>query len=338
MTVRACVLAGVGAWLPPDLVTNADLADRLDTSDDWIRRRTGIRQRHVASIGVAASDLAVKAGSRALRSAEVSQVDAVVLTTSTPDRPLPATAPVVAARLGLGTVPAFDVSAVCSGFLYGLFVASGIVAAGNVDRVLLVATEVYSSIVDPLDRSTAVIFGDGAAAVVLRAGTAGEHGALGPIMLGADGESGDLIQIPAGGSRQRTPKAPGDGYFQMAGNEVFRHAVLRMSEVSRQALAAAGWQSADVERLVAHQANARIIGALGDELGLSPDRVLSNIETAGNTGSASIPLLLAQAAADGRLTTGQRVLLTAFGGGLAWGAATLTWPGVVALHPSEHPE
>ncbi|UMP06847.1 beta-ketoacyl-ACP synthase III [Amycolatopsis sp. EV170708-02-1] len=332
------MLAGIGAWLPPGLVTNADLANRLDTSDDWIRRRTGIRQRHVAPVGVAASDLAVKAGSRALRSAEVSKVDAVVLTTSTPDRPLPATAPVVAARLGLGTVPAFDVSAVCSGFLYGLFVASGLVAAGNVDQVLLVATEVYSSIVDPLDRSTAVIFGDGAAAVVLRAGVAGEYGALGPVVLGSDGESESLIQIPAGGSRQRTPKVPGDGYFQMAGHEVFRQAVRRMSEVSRQALGAAGWQPADVDRLVAHQANARIIGVLGDELGLPPDRVLSNIETVGNTGSASIPLLLAQAAADGLLTLGQRVLLTAFGGGLAWGATTLTWPGVPAVRPSEHHE
>ncbi|MFE0026351.1 beta-ketoacyl-ACP synthase III [Amycolatopsis sp. NPDC059021] len=337
MTGRTGVLAGIGAWLPPDLVTNADLADRLDTSDEWIRRRTGIRQRHAVPAGMAASDLAVEACSRALKSAEVSQVDAVVLTTSTPDRPLPATAPAVAARLGLGTVPAFDVSAVCSGFLYGLAVASGLVAAGTADRVLLVATEVYSSIVDPLDRSTAVIFGDGAAAAVLRAGSADEPGALGPVVLGSDGEFGDLIRIPAGGSRQRVPLEPGDEYFRMAGSEVFRHAVNRMSEACRQAVTAAGWQLADVERLAAHQANARILGALGDELGLPPGHVLSNIDTVGNTGSASVPLLLTQAAADGRVEPGQRVLLTAFGGGLAWGATTLTWPAVPALGPSEHP-
>ncbi|SFQ07837.1 beta-ketoacyl-ACP synthase III [Amycolatopsis rubida] len=329
MTRRACVLAGIGAWLPPGVVTNADIEVRLATSDEWIRRRTGIRQRHAVQDGMAASDLAVEACARALKSAELSQVDAVVLTTSTPDRPLPATAPAVAARLGLGPVPAFDVSAVCSGFLYGLAVASGLVAAGTADRVLLVGSEVYSSIVDPLDRSTAVLFGDGAAAAVLRAGSADEPGALGPVVLGSDGDFGDLIRIPAGGSRQRAPAAPGDDYFQMAGSEVFRHAVNRMSEASRQAVAAAGWRLADVDRLAAHQANARILGALGAELGLPPCRVLSNIDAVGNTGSASVPLLLAQAAADGGVAPGHRVLLTAFGGGLAWGATTLTWPALL---------
>jgi len=326
---RAAVIAGIGSYLPPQLVTNEDLTARLDTSDEWIRTRTGISTRHVVSPGMATSDLAVEAGRRALKSADESQVDAVVLATTTPDRPCPATAPDVAARLGLGGVAAFDVSAVCSGFLYALATGAGLIAAGTADRVLLIAADAFTTIIDPQDRSTAVIFADGAGAVVLRAGDADEPGAVGPVVLGSDGELSDLIEVPAGGSRQRSsgrePK-PGDEYFKMRGRDIYRHAVERMTSASQQAVAAAGWTLEDVDRFAAHQANARILAAVAERLGVPAERQLSNIERVGNTGVASIPVLLAESAADGSLAAGQRVLLTAFGGGLAWGAATLVWP------------
>lgn len=328
-TRPTAVLRGIGAWLPPDTVTNHDLSLRLDTSDAWIRQRTGITERRTAAPGTATSDLAVEAGRRGLASAGTAAVDALVLTTSTPDHPCPATAPGVAARLGLGTVPAFDVSAVCTGFLYALAVSAGLIAAGTARQVLVIGAEVYSAIVDPTDRATAVIFGDAAGAVVLSAGSPDEPGALGPMVLGSDGAYDGLIQVPAGGSRQRKsglPAAPGDEYFQMAGREVFRHAVERMAGACREAAQRAGWELEDVRRLAAHQANGRILAALADRLGLTRERLLSNIERVGNTGAASLPVLLAECAAAGELDPGDRVLLTAFGGGLTWGATSLVWP------------
>ncbi|WP_432046803.1 beta-ketoacyl-ACP synthase III [Streptomyces asiaticus] len=326
---RAAVLCGLGAWLPPNTVTNQALAARLDTSDAWIRSRTGIAVRHVVDPGMATSDLAVQAGQRALKSAGEGHVDAVVLATTTPDRPCPATAPEVASRLGLGGVAAFDVSAVCSGFLYGLAAADGLIAAGTADRVLVIGADAFTSIIDPHDRGTAVIFADGAGAVVLCAGTLDEQGAIGPVVLGSDGELSDLIEVRAGGSRQRASgrqPQPGDEYFRMRGRDTYRHAVERLTSASRQAMARAGWQMSDIDRVVSHQANARILGAVAERLGIPAERLLSNIEHVGNTGAASIPVLLAQAAEEGTLTAGQRVLLSAFGGGLAWGAMTLTWP------------
>ncbi|MFJ7085943.1 beta-ketoacyl-ACP synthase III [Streptomyces griseus] len=326
---RAAVVAGVGAWLPPDVVTNDDLSARMDTSDDWIRRRTGIRRRHIASEGTAASDLAVEAGRRALESARLRGVDMVVLTTTTPDRPCPATAPAVAARLGMADVPAFDVAAVCTGFLYALATSAGLIAAGTADNVLVIATEVYSSIIDPADRATAVVFGDGAGAVVLRSGEPDEWGALGAFTLGSDGRHEDLIRVPAGGSRQRKsalPPRPGDEYFTMRGKEVFRHAVQRMTSSSRQAARAAGWEPESVDRFAAHQANARILTAVSERLGLADEQLLTNIEEVGNIGAASLPVLLDRSAEGGELKPGHRLLLTAFGGGLTWGATTLVWP------------
>ncbi|MBM9618669.1 beta-ketoacyl-ACP synthase III [Streptomyces zhihengii] len=328
---RAAVVSGIGAYTPPDLVTNDDLAQRLDTSDAWIRSRTGIAERYVVAPGTATSDLAVEAGLRALKSAGDEHVGAVVLATTTPDQPCPATAPQVAARLGLGQVPAFDVAAVCSGFLYGLATASGLLAAGVADSVLLIAADAFTTIVNPEDRTTAVIFADGAGAVVLRAGAAGEPGAVGRMVLGSDGELSHLIEVPAGGSRQRSSGPvtdPADQYFRMVGRDTYRHAVERMTEASRQAAHLAGWGIEDVDRFAAHQANARILGAVSERLGVPAERQLTNIAQVGNTGAASIPLLLSQAAADGRLSAGHRVLLTAFGGGLSWGATTLVWPEV----------
>jgi 3-oxoacyl-[acyl-carrier-protein] synthase III len=331
---RAAVITGAGAYLPPRVVTNHDLEAGLDTSDEWIRQRVGIVTRHMVDPGTATSDLAVEAGSRALASAGRGDVDAVVLATTTPDHPCPATAPDVAARLGLNGVAAFDVAAVCTGFLYGLATASGLIAAGNADRVLLIAADAFTTIIDPGDRNTAVVFGDGAGAVVLRAGEPDEPGAIGPIVLGSDGTLSQVIQVPAGGSRQRSgtlPAEPGDEFFHMSGRETYRHAVTRMTAASRQAVERAGRRMEDIDRFAAHQANARILTAVAERLGIPEDRRLSNIDRVGNTGVASIPLLLAHSAADGRLAAGHQVLLTAFGGGLAWGATTLVWPEVKVL-------
>jgi len=326
---RAAVLTGVGSCLPPRAVPNAELAAGLDSSEEWIRSRTGIEQRYFADRGTATSDLAVAAGEQALKSAGVSTVDAVLVATTTPDRPCPATAPVVAARLGMRGTAAYDVSAVCTGFVYGLATAAGLISARVADRVLLIGAETFSTLLNPEDRSTAVIFGDGAGAVVLRSGDPAEPGALGPFDLGSDGEGEDLITVPAGGSRQRlsgAEPAPDDRYFTMAGKEVFRHAVQRMTGSARTVLGRAGWRAQQVDHLVSHQANLRITNHVADGLGIPRDRCVGNIAEVGNTAAASIPLALDQAHADGTLRPGGRMLLTAFGGGLTWGSAVLTWP------------
>jgi 3-oxoacyl-[acyl-carrier-protein] synthase-3 len=331
---RAAVIAGLGSWLPERVVTNDHLASVLDTSDEWIRSRTGIRQRHVIDPGMATSDLAVEAGSRAMKSAGESDVDAVLLATTTPDRPCPATGPDVASRLRLGTVPAFDLGAVCSGFVYGLAVGAGLIATGAMDRVLVIGADTYSTIIDPTDRGTRAVFGDGAGAVVLRSGTFAETGALGPFDLGSDGTLSDLIAIPAGGSRQRSTQQPvdcADTYFQMQGKKVFRTAVARMAESARLVLGKAGWTVDDIDHVIAHQANQRILDAIAAELAVPDDRVVSNIERVGNTSAASIPLAMADAAASGILQPGHRVLVTAFGGGLTWGSTVVRWPGITAV-------
>jgi 3-oxoacyl-[acyl-carrier-protein] synthase-3 len=336
---RAAVLCGVGGWVPPNPVTNAHLSQRLNTSDDWIRSRTGIAQRYFAHPGMATSDLAVEAGRRALGSAGGGAVDAVVVATTTPDRPCPATAPEVAWRLGLTGVAAYDVGAVCTGFIYALASAAGLISAGAADRVLVIGAETFSSIVDPQDRGTAVIFGDGAGAVVLRRGDSGEPGAIGPFDLGSDGEANDMITVRAGGSRQRlSGVAPGarDHYFSMAGREVFFHAVQRMTASIRTVMERAGWRASDLDRFVCHQANMRIINQLADDLGLARSQIVSNIARVGNTAAASIPLALADGVADQVLRAGDRVLLTAFGGGLTWGSTVLVWPCLPNDGPGRH--
>jgi len=323
MPGHAAVICGIGYWLPPLEVTNADLCARLETSDEWIRSRSGISSRRMATDGMMTSHLAVEAGRRALESAGSTDVQALVLATTTPDRPCPATAPDVAARLGLTGIAAFDVSAVCTGFLYGLATAVGYIAAGLADRVLLIAAETFTTLLDPLDRTTVPIFGDGAGAVVLRRGSSDEPGAIGPIVLGSDGQLNDLITVDP---HDPQPDGARTGYFRMRGREVFRLAVTRMSESSEAAAAAAGWRMDEVDWLVAHQANARIVAAVANELGIPADRRAQNIQHVGNTAGASIPILLAQSTADGCLALNDKVLLTAFGGGLTWGAATVVWP------------
>ncbi|HUY52415.1 MAG TPA: beta-ketoacyl-ACP synthase III [Streptosporangiaceae bacterium] len=325
----AAVICGIGAWLPPRIVTNDELATRLDTSDEWIRSRTGIRARRFASSREPTSYLAAEAGRRAMTSAGVSDVDMVVLATTTPDRPCPATAPRVADRLGLAGCPAFDISAVCTGFLYALAAASGLIAAGTSEHILVVGAETFSAILNPQDRSTGVVFGDGAAAVVLRPGDRQEPGAVGRIELGSDGSLADLITIRAGGSEERlsgSAAAPSDSYFSMRGQEVFPHAVRRMTEAARKALAQVGWQADEVDRLVGHQANLRILQAIGERMHIPAERLVVHLDQVGNTAAASIPLALAHAQATGELFPGARVVLAAFGGGATWGAAAMTWP------------
>jgi len=325
MIGRAAVLAGLGGWLPPRTVTNEDLAQRLDTSDEWIRSRTGIRVRHVVERGSATSALAAEAGRRALKSAQTEHADAVVLATTTPDRPCPATAPEVAGRLGLTGAAAFDVNAVCAGFVYALATGGGLIASGVAERVLVIGADTFSTLLAPGDRTTAVIFGDGAGAVLLRRGEPEEPGALGPFDLGSDGSRHDLITVRAGGSQQRASgesALPEEHFLSMAGRPVFKHAVTRMTESVQRLLAEAGWRTADVDRFVAHQANARILAALAESLELPEEKVVSNIDRVGNTVAASIPLALA----DGGLRAGDRTVLTSFGGGLAWGSTLLTWP------------
>ncbi|HWE88229.1 MAG TPA: beta-ketoacyl-ACP synthase III [Pseudonocardiaceae bacterium] len=330
MTATA-VLRGAGASLPARVVSNGDLTSRLDTSDEWIQRRTGIRTRRWVEPGAATSDLAVDAGARALRSAGLTEVDAVIVATTTPDRLCPATAPDVAARLGMVGVPAHDIAAVCTGFLYGLANAVGLIASQAAGTVLLIGAETFSTILDPTDRSTAVIFGDGAGAIVLGAGEPGELGEIGPCVLGSDGSRSDLIQIPAGGARQRsagTAVAAAEHYFQMSGKEVFRFAVERMTAAAQEAVKRSGLGFEDIDFFLPHQANQRISQTVAKHLDLDAGTVLSNVETVGNTAAASIPILLAEAGADGQVEVGKRLLLVAFGGGLTWGAATMTWPAI----------
>jgi 3-oxoacyl-[acyl-carrier-protein] synthase-3 len=330
--MRAAVLTGLGTYVPPRIVTNDDLSRTLDTSDEWIRSRTGITQRHWAEPGTATSDLAVQAGQRALKSAGSSEADLVVVATTPPDHSCPATAPDVAARLGLDAVAAYDIAAVCSGFLYAMASATGAIAAGIAERVLVIGAETYSTILNPEDRSATVIFGDGAGAVVLRAGDPGEPGALLGHDLGSDGSLKDLIIVPAGGSRQpaapadASGKRPAETYFHMEGKPVFRHAVTRMAASSQTMLDRVGWAPESVDWFVGHQANVRILHAVADQLGMAREKTVVNLDRVGNTSAASIPLALDDAVAGGRLTPGDRVLMSAFGGGVTWGSTALVWP------------
>ena len=327
-STQAAVLAGLGSWLPPRVVSNEEIAQRLDTSDEWIRSRTGIGERRIADPGTSTVDLAVEAGRRALASAGESGADAVILATSTADQLCPASAPQVATRLGLNGVAAFDVNAVCSGFIYGLATGAGLLAAGIARRVLVIGADVFSSLVDPDDRGTMPIFGDGAGAVLLRQGDADEPGALGPFDLHSEGELAELLWVEAGGAKNRRSDDPRDHYLVMQGQTVFRHATARMAESARSVLDSAGWMVGDVDRFVGHQANIRILQTCAKQLGLSEDALVANIERVGNTSAASIPLALADACDDGTLLPGHRVLMGAFGAGLTWGSTLLRWPDV----------
>jgi len=317
-------VAGCGAYLPERVVTNQELASRLDTSDEWIRQRTGIGERRVAAPGELTSDLAVRAADRALSSAGMSgsDLDLLVLATATPDHTFPATAAKVQARLGMRRGAAFDVQAVCAGFIFALSVADNAVRLGQARTALVVGAETFSRILDWEDRSTCVLFGDGAGAVVLRAIPAAESGGRFILSnhLHSDGRQYDILYVDGGPSSTR-----GTGFLRMEGREVFRQAVHRLSAVVDEALAANGLIATDVDWLVPHQANSRIIDGMGRKLGLAEDKIVVTIERHANTSAASIPLALETAVADGRIKPGHLVLMEALGGGLSWGASLVRW-------------
>ncbi len=319
------LVAGCGSYLPARVVTNADLAKTIDTSDDWIVQRTGIRERHVAAEGEYTSDLAVKAADAALRMAGMaaSEIDLIVCATSTPDETFPATATRVQARLGMTRGAAFDVQAVCSGFIYGLAVADNFVRAGQAETVLVIGAETFSRILDWQDRSTCVLFGDGAGAVVLRGvegnGGAKERGVL-STHLYSDGRHHDALYVDGGPSTTGTA-----GHLRMDGREVFRHAVVRMAEAIDTALDANGLNPGDIDWLVPHQANLRIIEAMAKRLNLPSERVVVTVDRHANTSAASIPLALCEAVRDERIQQGDLILMEAMGGGFTWGSALLRW-------------
>ncbi|MET9588413.1 beta-ketoacyl-ACP synthase 3 [Streptomyces sp. NPDC006539] len=327
------VVAGIGACLPDHVVDNDAVIARgaLRTGDTWIRERTGIARRRHADPGTSTGDLALGAGQAALASAGGLRPDMLLLATSTPDYSCPATAPSVAHRLGLGSIPAFDVSAVCSGFLYALACATALIRGGACSNPLVIAADTYTTIVNPADRATAPIFGDGAGAVLLRAGTPDEAGAIIATDLGADGGNQDLIIVPGGGSRhpRHLPApAPDAHYFHMQGRVVYAHAVRRMTQSANAVLEQADWTPQSVRAFIGHQANQRILDSVADRLDIAPSHRYGNIHDLGNTAAASIPLVLADPAVHQSVAPGQRTLLTAFGGGLTWASVALNWPSV----------
>jgi 3-oxoacyl-[acyl-carrier-protein] synthase-3 len=318
MALRS-ILAGVGACLPERVLTNDELARMVETSDEWIRERTGIRQRHIAAPHETAAHMGTMAARAALADAgaEPADVDAIILATSTPDQAFPATALRVQAALGVTRGFGFDIAAACAGFIYALSVADAMVHNGQASGVLVIGSEVYSRILNWQDRGTCVLFGDGAGAVFLRAsgGSGSDQGIL-STHLHAQGTLGDILYVDGAVGRPDKP-----GHLVMNGREVFRHAVIRLAEAVEEALAANGLEKRDIDWLVPHQANLRIIDAMGRKLGLPPERVVITVDRHANTSAASVPLALAEARRDGRIRTGDLVLMEALGGGLTWGSA-----------------
>ena len=323
MSVVRSVVTGVGGYLPEDVVSNEDLSRVVDTSDDWIRERTGIRQRHRARDDQAVSDLAVEAARQALDSAgrTPADIDLIVVATTTADLTFPATAAIVQRKLGCPVGIAFDVQAVCSGFVYALSVADGFVARGHSKCALVIGAETMTRLMDWTDRGTCVLFGDGAGAVVMEPmegqGTTADRGLLG-FALRCDGTKQDLLYVDGGPSTTGTV-----GKLRMQGNQVFKHAVINISEAVIAAAKAAGVEVSDVDWFIPHQANERILKGVANRLGIDEHKVIQTVGDHANTSAASIPLALAQGVADGRIRKGDLLLLEAMGGGLTWGACTL---------------
>jgi len=320
--IRSRILAA-GGYLPADLVTNEALAQRykLDTSDEWIVERSGIRQRHIAAPGETTSSMGAAAAREAMARAGVlpAEVDAVIVATATPDSSFPATAVRIQAQLGITQGFAFDILAACTGFVYALSVADSMIRSGAARCALVIGAEAYSRILDWTDRASCVLFGDGAGAVVLRAETGAENGIL-STHLHADGRLADILHIEGGPG-----STGGTGLLRMAGREVFKHAVTKLASVVDEALEANGLARHDIAWLVPHQANIRIIDAMGKKLGLAPERVVVTVDRHANTSAASIPLALADAEAAGKFQRGDVVLMEAIGGGLTWGSALARW-------------
>jgi len=315
---------GTGGFLPRKVVTNADLAKTVDTSDEWIATRTGIRRRHVAAPGETTCDLAERAAAAAISAAGItaSDLDLIIVATTTADYVFPSTACVLQERIGAGPCPAFDVQAVCAGFIYALDTADKHIRTGAAGCALVVGAETFSRIIDWSDRTTCVLFGDGAGAMVLASGT--EPGIM-STHLYADGRYKELLWVPSGVSTNYEAVTKARAYTRMQGPEVFKVAVQRLGDAASHALSANGMSAADLDWLVPHQANLRIINATTRRLGLTDDKVVLTIADHGNTSAASIPLAFDVAVRDGRIRRGHKVLLEGFGGGFAWGSALLAY-------------
>jgi 3-oxoacyl-[acyl-carrier-protein] synthase-3 len=325
VTIRRSVMLGCGSYLPKQILTNADLACRVDTSDEWIVQRTGIHERHIAAPGELTSQMAARAARAALAHAhlEAEAIDLIVLATSTPDNTFPASAVAVQAELGITRGAAFDLQAVCSGFVYALAAADGLLQSGAFGRALVIGSETFSRILDWSDRSTCVLFGDGAGAVILESqpqpGRRDDRGLL-TVRLRSDGRHKSKLYVDGGPSSTGTV-----GHLRMEGREVFRHAVAMITDVVEDALKATGYTAADIDWFIPHQANQRIIEGSARKLGIAPSKVVSTVDRHGNTSAASIPLALTDAIADRRIKRGDLLLLEAMGGGFTWGAALLRW-------------
>ena len=325
MTVRRSVVLGCGSYLPNQVLTNADLARKVDTSDEWIVQRTGIHERRIAAPGEFTSHMAVHAAHAALAHAhlDAQAIDLIVLATSTPDNTFPASAVEVQSALGITHGAAFDLQAVCSGFVYALSTADALLKSGAFNRALVIGAETFSRILDWTDRTTCVLFGDGAGAVVLEAqdqpGTRDDRGVL-TVRLRSDGRHKSKLYVDGGPSSTGTV-----GLLRMEGREVFRHAVAMITDVVEDAFKGAGYSVADIDWFVPHQANKRIIDGSAHKLGIDPAKVVTTVDRHGNTSAASIPLALADAVADRRIKRGDLILLEAMGGGFTWGAALVRW-------------
>jgi 3-oxoacyl-[acyl-carrier-protein] synthase III len=313
-------IAGTGSYLPERVVTNAEFAQRLDTNDAWIRERTGIERRHIAEKSQASSDLALRASERALQSAGISadQLDLIVVATSTPDYVFPSTACLLQAKLGVKGSAAFDVQAVCSGFVYGLATADSFIKNKMAKNALVVGAEVFSRILDWNDRGTCVLFGDGAGAVVL---ASSEKPGIHASVLRADGSHAGMLSVPGNVNRGEIAGSP---FLQMNGQAVFKFAVKVLEESARETVAAAGMQLADIDWLIPHQANVRILDATARKLGLPSEKLVVTVDHHGNTSAASVPLALDEFVRAGRIRPGQRLLLQGVGGGFTWGSSVVT--------------
>lgn len=314
-------IIGTGSYLPERVVTNDELARTVDTSDEWVRTRTGIRSRHVAAEGQLASDLALPAAQRALQSAGVkpADIDLIIVATTTPDIIFPSTACILQSKLGIAGCPAFDVQAVCSGFVYALTIADLFIRSGQSKHVLVVGTEVYSRILDWSDRNTCVLFGDGAGAVIV---AASEKPGILATKLHADGSHKEMLCVPGS---VNAGKVWGSPFVHMDGGSVFKFAVRVFEEGAREVLEAAGMKVSDLDWFIPHQANIRIMEATAKKLGLPKEKLIATVHHHGNTSAASIPLAMDEAVKDGRILPGQTLLLEGVGGGFTWGAVLLRW-------------
>lgn len=315
------VITGCGAYLPENCVSNTDLAAKLDTSDEWIRTRTGITQRHIAAEDENTSDMAAKAGAKALAHANVAaaEIDCVIVATSTGDTTMPSTATWAQAKLGCTNAAAFDIAAACSGFVYGLSMAHGLIQSGQTKKILLIGSEMMSRIVDWEDRAICVLFGDGAGAVVLEASDEEGRG-IHAVKIHADGNEAPILKTDGGISLSQTA-----GHLQMAGKEVFRHGVAKMADAVTSIAEQTNVTLDDIDWVIPHQANLRIVQAIGKQINLPAEKCVVTLDRHANTSAASIPLALATAHCEGKIHSGQKIIFTALGAGLTWGSCIITW-------------